>query len=95
METRQFSEISQGALEKLQALCERAAILTLPSKRTTADVWAFENRVYPPSMDRPGPRDPTLTPYVIDFERAFDDPRYSTVALVCGSLNGQLNARKS
>jgi phage terminase large subunit GpA-like protein len=40
-------------------------------------------------MDRPGPRDPTLTPYVIDFERAFDDPRYSTVALVCGSQMGK------
>lgn len=40
-------------------------------------------------MDRPGPRDPSLTPYVIDFERAFKNHLYSTVCLVCGSQMGK------
>lgn len=58
-------------------------------ERTTPDEWARRSRAYPASMDRPGPREPSLTPYVIDFERAFSDPNYSTVALVCGSQMGK------
>ena len=43
-------------------------------------------------MDRPGPRDPGLTPYVIDFERSFDLPEYETSCLVCGSQMGKSEA---
>src|SRR4051812_153430 len=57
----------------------RAAMLTRPIRRTTPDRWGAENRVYPPSSGWPGPRDPNLTPYVIAFERGFEDPRYRRV----------------
>lgn len=40
-------------------------------------------------MDRPGPREPGLTPYVIDFARSFDSLLYSTSCLVCGSQMGK------
>lgn len=70
----------------------RAAILSRPTKRSTPDEWARENRIYPPSSDRPGPRDPTLTPYVVDFTRAFAEPHYETVVLVCGSQMGKSEA---
>lgn len=43
-------------------------------------------------MDRPGPRDPSYTPYVIPYMRAFDDPRYETIVLVCGSQMGKSEA---
>lgn len=55
-------------------------------------MWARENRAYPPSMDRPGPRDPSLTPYVIDWERSFQSHLYSTTCLVCGSQMGKSEA---
>jgi len=48
-------------------------------------VWAAENRVYPASAGVPGPRDPGLTPYIIAFERFFDDPRYEVCALITGT----------
>lgn len=43
-------------------------------------------------MDRPGPREVDLTPYVIAFEQAFELPEYQTVALVCGSQMGKSEA---
>lgn len=43
-------------------------------------------------MDRPGPRDPSLTPYVIDWERSFHSVIYSTTCLVCGSQMGKSEA---
>lgn len=43
-------------------------------------------------MDRPGPRDPSLTPYVIDWERSFQSVLYSTTCLVCGSQMGKSEA---
>jgi phage terminase large subunit GpA-like protein len=33
----------------------------------------------------PGPRDPALTPYIVAFERFFDDPRYETCVLITGT----------
>ena len=92
MQSTSFSQISQTDLGKLSQLYERAEILCRPTKRTTADQWALENRVYPPSMDRPGARDPSLTPYVIAFERAFDGISYQSMCLVCGSQMGKTEA---
>lgn len=43
-------------------------------------------------MDRPGPRDPTLTPYMIPFVRGFDDPRYQIVSLACGAQMAKTEA---
>lgn len=40
-------------------------------------------------MDRPGPRDPSLTPYVIAFEQSFESWLHSTSCLVCGSQMGK------
>lgn len=33
----------------------------------------------------PGKRDPNLTPYIVPFERFFDDPRYEVCALITGT----------
>lgn len=43
-------------------------------------------------MDRPGPRDPDYTPYVVPYMRSFDDPVYTTSVLVCGSQMGKSEA---
>lgn len=45
----------------------------------TPDQWGAANRRYPATSGVPGPRDPNLTPYVIPFERGFQDPRYRRV----------------
>lgn len=77
---------------KLARLYERVAILSEPRQKTTPDVWGAENRVYPPHMGKPGPRDPYLTPYVVPFERGFDDPRYRRVVMVTAAQSGKTEA---
>lgn len=68
-----------------------------PTKKTTPDDWAHDNRIYKPSAGRPGPRDPSYTPYVVPFARAFDPAwqlanlghRYDALALVTSSQAGK------
>jgi hypothetical protein len=52
----------------------QARMILRPTRKRPPDQWARENRVYPLSSGRPGPKDPALTPYMIPFMRAFDDP---------------------
>lgn len=73
-------------------LFDLAAILWEPSERLTADEWGAANRVYPPSTGKPGPRDPFLTPYVVEYERGFSDPRYRRNVLVTGAQSGKTEA---
>ena len=63
-----------------------------PTRKRPPDDWARENRVYPLSSGRPGPKDPALTPYMIPFMRAFDDPNYNTVVFVCGGQMGKTDS---
>lgn len=56
-----------------------------PAPKSTPDRWGAENRVYPRSAGRPGPRDPNVTPYIIAFERFFVDPRYEVAIFVGGT----------
>lgn len=44
--------------------------LWTPQPRTTPDRWGAQNRSYPPSSGLPGPRNPALTPYTIQWARA-------------------------
>ena len=60
-------------------LYSRAAQLIRPPERLTPDQWGARNRVYPPSSGKPGPRDPSLTPYVIAFERAIQSALYRRI----------------
>jgi len=62
------------------------------TEKTSPDEWARRNRVYKASADRPGPRDPAFTPYVVPFLRAFDDTKYETLVFVCGSQMGKTDA---
>jgi phage terminase large subunit GpA-like protein len=63
-----------------------------PTRKRPTDEWARENRVYPLSSGRPGPKDPALTPYMIPFMRAFEDTAYSTVVFVCGAQSGKTDS---
>lgn len=71
-----------------------------PVKRTTPDDWARANRLYPASASIPGPREPSVTPYFIPFERAFDrvaqietyGASYDTVVAVSASQMGKTEA---
>lgn len=56
------------------------------------DDWARANRVYPASAGVPGPREPSLTPYIVAFERFFEDPRYEVCVLICGTQMSKTDA---
>lgn len=57
--------------------------------RTTPDDWGANNRVYPPSSGKPGPRDPHYTPYMIAFGRAVAGHQYKRVVGIVGSQMGK------
>lgn len=71
-----------------------------PTPRTTPDEWARRNRVYKPSSGLPGPRDPSYTPYIIPFCRAFDVAwqietygiRFDAIVQVTSSQSGKTDA---
>jgi phage terminase large subunit GpA-like protein len=53
------------------------------------DRWAVLNRTHPQTSGVPGPRDPYLTPYIIEPERVIASGRYKRVVLVFGSQVGK------
>lgn len=67
-------------------------MLLTPSKRTTPDQWARENRTYPPSAGVPGPRKPELTPYKIDVARAAAAGHHRRVVDMSGAQMGKTDA---
>src|SRR5262245_54591914 len=67
----------------------QAAIHSAAREKTCPDRWGAENRVYPPTSGKPGPRDPALTPYVIPFERGFADRRYRRNVMVTAAQSGK------
>jgi phage terminase large subunit GpA-like protein len=56
------------------------------------DQWAAANRTYPQTAAVPGPRDPLLTPYVIDPERAVASGVWRRVIMVFGAQTGKSEA---
>lgn len=62
----------------------RLADLWQPRRKLKPDEWG-RNRIYPPSAGVPGQRDPDLTPYIVPFERFFEDTRYEVCALITGT----------
>jgi len=70
----------------------RVAALLMPSELMEPDVWAAANRTYPPTAAIPGPRDPLLTPYVVEPERAIASGAYRRVVMVFGAQTGKSEA---
>lgn len=58
----------------------------------TPDAWGAANRIYPPTSGLPGPRDPTLTPYIIPFERAVAAKTHKRAVLVISAQSGKSEA---
>jgi phage terminase large subunit GpA-like protein len=56
------------------------------------DIWAATNRTYPQTAAVPGPRDPLLTPYVVEPERVIASGAYKRVVLVMGAQSGKSEA---
>ena len=61
----------------------------MPSPPTEPDQWAAANRTYPSTAAIPGPRDPLLTPYVVEPERAAASGLWRRVVLVFGAQTGK------
>ena len=74
---------------KFDQLFTRSARLGRPVLKTDPDAWARANRTYGPSTGSPGPREPSLTPYMIPFARAIASRRYRRVVMCCGAQTGK------
>jgi phage terminase large subunit GpA-like protein len=76
---------------KRRALYGRAGWLMMPIPRMTPDLWAIRNRVYPASSGMPGPRDPSVTNYMIDWARAIavGGGKYRCAVMVCAAQMGK------
>jgi len=57
--------------------------------RDNPDDWAREHRVYPESAGVPGPRDPSLTPYMIPWGRAITSGECKIAVMVCAAQTGK------
>src|SRR4029077_13489692 len=68
------------------------AALMMPSEPMEPDIWAAANRTYPSTAAIPGPRDPMLTPYVVEPERAAASGLWRRVVLVFGAQTGKSEA---
>lgn len=73
-------------------LYERASLLLKPVTRTTPDEWARNNREYPPSSGKPGPRRPELTPYMIPFARSVHGRTHKRVVMAMFAQGGKSEA---
>ena len=60
-----------------------------PSEPMEPDLWAAANRTYPATAAVPGPRDPLLTPYVVEPERAIASGNHKRVVMVFGAQSGK------
>ena len=70
-------------------LWERVELLIRPSKPMEPDQWAQANRTHPQTSGVPGPRDPYLTPYIIEPGRMIASGKYKRVVLVFGAQTGK------
>jgi phage terminase large subunit GpA-like protein len=73
---------------KMSLLLRRIIAILRPSPKDPPDVWGAKNRTYPPTSGKPGPRDPSLTPYVVAFERAVASGRYKRNILAKSAQHG-------
>lgn len=69
-------------------LLRRAATFLTPAPRTTPDEWARQ-REYAAATGRPGPRDPTLTAYLIPFARKAHEATHRRVVAVTAAQSGK------
>ena len=58
----------------------------------TPDEWGAENREYPNTSGYPGKRNPALTPYVIEFERAVHRRTHKKVVFSISAQSGKTEA---
>ena len=70
-------------------MLRRIAERSKPSEPTEPDIWAAENRTYASGSAVPGPRDPLLTPYVVEPERCIASCIYRRVVMVFGAQSGK------
>ncbi len=81
--------VLQSVLPKMHTLYDRASSLITPSLRMTPDQWATVNREYPETAGIPGPRDPSITPYMTPFARAIHGRTHKRVVMVVSAQSGK------
>jgi len=74
--------------KRLKAWRLAEAILR-PAPKLPPDEWARANRVYAETSGLPGPRDPSITPYIVPVERAVHAGGHKRVVMVCGAQMGK------
>src|SRR5712671_4193609 len=77
---------------KRRTILKRAARLIRPRPRCTPDAWAAANRSYPSSAGIPGPRNPLLTPFMVDWSRALASGRHRRAVMICATQMGKTDS---
>lgn len=70
-------------------LLKRVATFLRPIEKTTPDEWGAANREYDETTGHPGPRDPSLTPYMTPFGRAIASGMYSSCVAVTSAQSAK------
>jgi phage terminase large subunit GpA-like protein len=78
--------------EHKQQLTSLLLMMLKVRPRQHPDEWAVQNRVYPQTAGVPGPRDPSLTPYMIPWARVISSGSASVAVMVCSAQTGKTDS---
>ena len=74
---------------KISQLISTAATIIEPPPSRDAGQWADDCRILPPEAPEPGPWRTSRVPFWSPIYRAFSDPQYSEIIVVCGAQMGK------
>lgn len=67
--------------------------LWTPTPRQSPDEWGAANRIYPATTGMPGPRDPSVTPYMQEWARETAKGTYPMTVMCCGAQMGKTDTQ--
>src|ERR1700722_5369970 len=92
LELRISSMTSESGLSVSSKLVSALAELFEPKPWMWPDEWGRLNRTYDASAGLPGPRDPTLTPYMIPWIRSAASGLHELCCMICGFQMGKTDS---
>lgn len=84
--------VSESNSSVSSKLISALAELFEPKPWMWPDEWGALERTYPASAGLPGPRDPSITPYMIPWVRSASSGLYELCCMVCGYQQGKTDS---